>query len=200
LESVPLEITTESLYPQNTGSTVKRKPLPTTTQKNDSSPETSSILTGVVNSSLSNHTPPTALTSALSSSLNAASATALEPTKGIGHIITTGLKTSLTFTNGLALGFHNVPALYNDSTIHPSPIISGVKSGLMATGKGFGYGLYNGTRKEGAVGFLKGVGKGIGGVVCKTSAGACGVPGYAFIGVYKEVLKVRRGRGGGKTG
>jgi hypothetical protein len=65
----------------------------------------------------------------------------------------------------------------------------------MATGKGFGYGLYNGARKEGAVGFLKGVGKGIGGVVCRTSAGACGVPGYAFMGVYKEILKVRRGEG-----
>jgi hypothetical protein len=202
-ESVPSEIT-ELLYPQSTGSTVKRKALPTSNRKDNSSPETSSIFTGVANSSLSNHAPPTA--SASASSLNAASAIALESTKGIGHIITTSLKTPLTFTNGLTLGFHNLPTLYSDSTVRPSPTISGVKSGLVAAGKGFGYGLsdgltglvtqpYNGARKEGAVGFMKGVGKGISGVVCKTSAGACGIPGYAFMGVYREILKVGKAEG-----
>lgn len=79
-----------------------------------------------------------------------------------------------------------------------------MKSGLVAAGKGFGYGLYdgltglvtqpyNGAKKEGAVGFLKGFGKGLGGVVFKPSTGACGVPGYAFMGVYKSLMQVGKG-------
>jgi hypothetical protein len=200
-ESLTSEITTtNSLCPQSTGSTVKRKPLPTTSQNNNGSVETGSISTVGANSSLSNHATPTAS----SSSLNAASAIALESTKGIGRIMTTGLKTPITFTNGLARGFHNVPTLYGDDTVRQEAKIDGVKSGLVAAGKGFGYGLYdgltglvtqpyNGARKEGAVGFLKGVGKGIGGVVFKPSAGACGVPGYAFMGVYKSIVKLGKG-------
>jgi hypothetical protein len=202
-ESATLEITTtESLYAQSTGSIVKRKPLPTSSKKGDGNLETGSISTEGANPSLLNHAPPTAPAS--SSSLNAAGAIALESTKGIGRIMTAGLKTPVTFTNGLARGFHNVPTLYGDDTVRTEAKIDGVKSGLVAAGKGFGYGLYdgltglvtqpyNGARKEGAVSFLKGVGKGIGGVVFKPSAGACGVPGYAFMGVYKSIVKLGKG-------
>ncbi len=68
-----------------------------------------------------------------------------------------------------------------------------------------------GAQDEGVVGFLKGVGKGVGGVVLKpaagmqlltcmtnfmntvryTSLGACGVPAYAFMGLYKELQKLQ---------
>lgn len=85
--------------------------------------------------------------------------------------------------------------------------------------KGFGYGLYDGisglvtqpvdgARSEGVVGFVKGVGKGLSGVVLKPSAGklfsihifsrllttlvaVLGVPGYTYKGVYKELRKSR---------
>jgi hypothetical protein len=202
-ESITPEITTtDSIQAQNTGSTMKRKTLSITSKKDDSSLETSSISTGGINSSTSNYA--TTIPTSSSSSLNAASAIALESTKGIGRIMTTGLKTPVTFTNGLARGFYNVPTLYGDDTVRTEAKIDGVKSGLIAAGKGFGYGLYdgltglvtqpyNGARKEGAVGFLKGVGKGIGGVVFKPSAGACGVPGYAFMGVYKSIVKLGKG-------
>lgn len=204
-ESVMSEITTaDSLHAQSTGSTGKGKPLSTSCRKGDGSLETGSISAGGANSSISNHATPTAS----SSSLNAAGAVALESTKGVARIMTAGLKTPVTFTNGLARGFHNVPTLYGDDTVRPEAEINGVKSGLVAAGKGFGYGLYdgltglvtqpyNGARKEGAVGFLKGLGKGIGGVVFKPSAGACGVPGYAFMGVYKSLMKI--GQGGKAT-
>lgn len=32
-------------------------------------------------------------------------------------------------------------------------------------------------------------------MVCKTSVGACGIPGYDFIGVYREILKDGKGEG-----
>jgi hypothetical protein len=201
--SVTSEITaTEPQYAQSTSSTVKRKPLSMTSRKDDSSLETVSVSLRGANPSIPDYTPP----STSSSSLNAAGAIALESSKGVGRIMGAGLKTPVTFTNGLARGFHNVPTIYGDDTVRPEAKIDGVKSGLVAAGKGFGYGLYdgltglvtqpyNGAKKEGAVGFLKGFGKGLGGVVFKPSAGACGVPGYAFMGVYKSLMKVgKRGK------
>jgi hypothetical protein len=199
--SVISEITaTEPQYAESTSSTVKRKPLSVTSRKDDGSLETGSVSSRGTNPSNPNHTPP--LTSF--SSLNAAGAIALESTKGVGRIMGAGLKTPVTFTNGLARGFHNVPTIYGDDTVRAEAKIDGVKSGLLAAGKGFGYGLYdgltglvtqpyNGAKKEGAIGFLKGFGKGLGGVVFKPSAGACGVPGYAFMGVYKSLMQVGKG-------
>ncbi|RDL38700.1 uncharacterized protein BP5553_03040 [Venustampulla echinocandica] len=172
----------------------------TSSQNGDEKSEKGSISAGITNPSVSDHATPRTS----SSSMNAAGAVALESTKGVGRIMSAGLKTPVTFTNGLARGFHNVPNLYNDDTVRPEAKIDGVKSGLVAAGKGFGHGLYdgltglvtqpyNGAKKDGAVGFLKGVGKGLGGVVFKPSAGACGVPGYAFMGVYKSLMKLRKG-------
>ena len=48
---------------------------------------------------------------------------------------------------------------------------------------------YQGAKKEGAGGFLKGVGKGIAGVPIKTLAGVWAVPGYTFKGIYQELQK-----------
>jgi hypothetical protein len=36
-----------------------------------------------------------------------------------------------------------------------------------------------------------GLGKGIGGAICKPAAGAVGVPAYAFKGIYEEVQSMR---------
>lgn len=44
-----------------------------------------------------------------------------------------------------------------------------------------------GAKKEGGAGFLKGIGRGIAGVVVKPGAGIYGLPGYAMKGIYKEV-------------
>jgi hypothetical protein len=195
---------TEPQYAPSRGSAEKGRHLSMTSRKDNGTLETGSVSSRGTNSSFHSHTP--AATS--SSPLNGAGVIALESTKGVGRIMGAGLKTPVTFTNGLARGFHNVPTLYGDETVRPEPKINGIKSGLVAAGKGFGYGLYdgltglvtqpyNGAKKEGAVGFLKGFGKGLGGVVFKPSAGACGVPGYAFMGVYKSLMKV--GTGGKAT-
>jgi len=126
--------------------------------------------------------------------------TLLSTKKGVPRIIGAGLKSPMSFTYNLARGFHNTPKLWKDETVRPAEMITGFGSGLKAAGIGLGYGLYdgisglvtqpmNGAKQDGAVGFLKGFGKGIGGVVCKPAAGACGVPGYAFMGIYKEIQR-----------
>jgi hypothetical protein len=93
-----------------------------------------------------------------------------------------GLSVPMDFANNLAQGFHNVPKLYQDHTVRPHETVTGMKSGLQAAGRDFGHGVYdgvtgvitqpvNGAKEEGALGFLKGVGKGIGGLVLKPTAG-----------------------------
>jgi hypothetical protein len=86
------------------------------------------------------------------------------------------------FTLGLAQGFHNAPKLYGDDTVRDPENITGFHSGLKAAGKGLGLGLYDGisglvtqpirgAKEDGTAGFLKGIGKGLGGVVLKGGAG-----------------------------
>lgn len=86
------------------------------------------------------------------------------------------------FTLSLAQGFHNAPRLYGDNTVRPLERITGFHSGLKAAGRGLGLGLYDGVsglvtqplqgaREQGASGFFKGFGKGIGGIVLKGGAG-----------------------------
>lgn len=84
--------------------------------------------------------------------------------------------------SNIAQGFHNVPKLYQDHTVRPHENVTGIKSGLKAAGKDFTHGIYDGVTgvvtqpvhgamEEGPVGFLKGVGKGLGGLVLKPTAG-----------------------------
>jgi hypothetical protein len=90
----------------------------------------------------------------------------------------------MNFCLGLAKGFRNIPKLYNDDTVRPAEKITGISSGLKVAGKEFGLGLYDGisglvtqplkgAEKEGAAGLVKGVGKGIGGIMTKPAAGEC---------------------------
>ncbi|RDW73139.1 putative glucosyl glucuronosyl protein [Coleophoma cylindrospora] len=121
--------------------------------------------------------------------------------KGISRIVGAGLKSPMDFTLGLARGFHNAPKLYGDDTVRPQEKVTGFQSGLKAAGKEFGYGFYDGisglvtqplrgAEKEGAAGLLKGIGKGIAGVVLKPGAAIWGLPGYTFMGIHKEVRKL----------
>ena len=124
--------------------------------------------------------------------------TALGAGKGVSRIVGAGLKSPMDFTLGLAKGFHNAPKLYGDSSVRKADKITGFQSGLRAAGKvfspegevssstncaqEFGYGFYDGisglvtqpfegAKKEGIAGLIKGFGKGIGGVVLKPGAG-----------------------------
>ena len=107
---------------------------------------------------------------------------AMEAGRGISNIVTTGAKTPMNFCLGLARGFRNAPKLYNDDTVRPQEKVTGLASGLKVAGKEFGFGLFDGitglitqpmrgAEKEGGVGLIKGIGKGIGGLVLKPSSG-----------------------------
>ncbi|KAN0094046.1 glycosyltransferase family 1 protein [Hyaloscypha variabilis] len=126
---------------------------------------------------------------------------ATRATKGAARIVVAGLKSPMDFTLGIARGFHNAPKLYGDDTVRPQAKVTDFQSGLKAAGKEFGYGFYDGitglvtqplrgAEKEGAAGLLKGIGKGIGGLVLKPGAAIWGLPGYAFMGVNKEIQKL----------
>ncbi|OBT44690.1 hypothetical protein VE00_04443 [Pseudogymnoascus sp. WSF 3629] len=126
---------------------------------------------------------------------------AIGASKGISRVVGAGMKSPMDFTLGLARGFHNAPKLYGDDTVRPQERVTGFQSGLRAAGKGFGYGFYDGisglvtqpmkgAEKEGAAGFLKGIGRGIGGLVLKPGAAIWGLPGYTMMGLHKEVRKM----------
>lgn len=103
----------------------------------------------------------------------------------------------------IAQGFHNAPRLYGDTTVRTPPRVSGIQSGLRAAGSEFTYGIYDGVtglflqpyhgaRENGALGFVQGVGKGIGGFVLKDLAAIIGPFGYTMKGVHKEIIKGRQ--------
>lgn len=124
--------------------------------------------------------------------------TALGTTKSVARIVEAGIKSPMDFTHSLAKGFHNAPKLYGDETVRKSEPITDLKSGLLAAGKEFGFGFYDGitglvtqpvhgAKKDGALGFLKGIGKGFGGIVLKPGAAVFGITGYTMKGLYKEL-------------
>ena len=103
----------------------------------------------------------------------------------------------------VAQGFHNAPRLYGDTTVRPPPRVSGIQSGLRAAGSEFAFGIYDGVtglflqpyhgaQKNGALGFVQGIGKGFGGFVLKDLAAIIGPFGYTLKGVHKEIIKNRQ--------
>ncbi len=126
--------------------------------------------------------------------------TALDTGKGLRKIVGAGFSSPMDFTMGLTKGFHNAPKLYGDETVRKQAPVTDFRSGLSAATREFGYGMYDGitglvtqpargAAKEGAAGFIKGLGKGIGGIALKPGAAIFGIPGYTMKGVYKEMQK-----------
>ncbi|PQE09687.1 Glycosyltransferase family 28 domain-containing protein [Rutstroemia sp. NJR-2017a BBW] len=116
------------------------------------------------------------------------------PTKGLGRIVVASLSAPRDLTLALTKGFHNAPKIYGDEELRQPPVVVGLKSGMMAAGKGLATGLYDGlsgfvmqpvkgAKEIGLSGFAKGMGKGIGGLICKPCAG------YALEGIHVELKK-----------
>ncbi|KAH8429328.1 glycosyltransferase [Aspergillus melleus] len=119
--------------------------------------------------------------------------------KSMGRILGRGFRSPLDFTMGISKGFRNIPRAYGDTTREVDRI-TGFHSGIRTASKELGLGFYDGItgivtqpirglRQEGLSGFVKGVGRGIGGVVFKPGAAIWAVPAYTFQGVYEEVQK-----------
>ncbi|KAH6880621.1 hypothetical protein B0T10DRAFT_518931 [Thelonectria olida] len=121
--------------------------------------------------------------------------------KGLRRFAKTLVQSPMEVSMGVSKGLHNLPKLWGDDTVRSQAQVSDFTSGAKAAGKEFGLGFYDGVtglftqpwkgaQKQGASGFLKGIGKGMGGFVAKPSAGVFGVPGYVMKGVHKEVQKL----------
>ena len=128
-----------------------------------------------------------------------------DATLDTGHfahsMVATGLRVPVSFFYNLANGFHNAPSfLLNDDTVRRRDNITGLGSGAKVASKEVVFGIFDGVtglvtqpywgaQKDGVVGFGKGVGKGVGGLVFKTGAAAFGVMGYTLKGVEKQFEK-----------
>ncbi|KAJ5917147.1 hypothetical protein N7466_010701 [Penicillium verhagenii] len=99
----------------------------------------------------------------------------------------------------LSKGFHNAPRLYNDQTVTDTPKVHSFRSGFRAAGKEFTDSFYHGItglvthprrgfKENGAKGMMKGVGKGLGGIVFKPPAGLWGLAGYPLTGIRRTLL------------
>ena len=118
--------------------------------------------------------------------------------KGFYKMSNVGIKSPMEFTLGLARGFHNAPRLYNDETVRPVEKVTSLSSGIKVAANEVRYGLsdgitglvkhpMSGAKKEGAAGFFKGIGKGVGGLILKPGAAFWGIPAYTSQGLYKEL-------------
>ncbi|KAJ4991010.1 glycosyltransferase family 28 domain-containing protein [Stagonosporopsis vannaccii] len=124
---------------------------------------------------------------------------AVDTGKGLARIVGAGFKSPMEFSLNVAKGFHNVPKLYGGE-VRKVDNVTDFKSGLTTAAKQFGFGLYDGitgivtdpykgAKKEGGVGFVKGVGRGIFSVPFRVMGGAWAIPGYAMKGLYQEMIK-----------
>lgn len=127
--------------------------------------------------------------------------TGVHTSKGFGRIVKAAVQSPMDLSMSITEGFHNAPKLWGDDTVRPQQQVNDFKSGAKAVGKEFVFGWYDGVtglvtqpwkgaQKEGTSGFLKGIGKGIGGFLTKPGAALFGIPGYMMKGVHKEVQKL----------
>ncbi|KAK1832819.1 glycosyltransferase family 28 domain-containing protein [Podospora conica] len=126
---------------------------------------------------------------------------AIGASDSVANIVGTGMKMPMNVCMGLARGFRNAPRLYNDESVRPTEKVTDFASGLRVAGKEFGLGFYDGlsglvthplkgAEKEGGRGLLKGIGKGIGGLVLKPAAAIWALPAYTMQGVHAEVRNI----------
>ncbi|KAJ4366244.1 hypothetical protein N0V83_007880 [Neocucurbitaria cava] len=124
---------------------------------------------------------------------------AVDTGKGLARIVGAGFRSPMDFSLNIAKGFHNVPKLYG-AEVRPVDKVTDLQSGLRTAAKEFGFGLYDGitgivtdpykgAKKEGGIGFVKGVGRGLFSVPFRVMGGAWSVPGYAMKGLYQEMIK-----------
>ena len=104
----------------------------------------------------------------------------------------------------MARGAHNLPSLWGDRTVRQQKKVTGLGSGVKEGVKELALGLSDGVsgifvqpvigfKEDGALGLVKGVGKGLLGTPVKFFAAASGVVGYPLQGLDVAVGKVVKG-------
>ncbi|KAL4724951.1 hypothetical protein ACLX1H_008398 [Fusarium chlamydosporum] len=116
---------------------------------------------------------------------------------GVERTATAIAKAPVDLSMALAQGFHNAPRLYGDNTVRRPIRVTGFHSGLRAAGHEFAYGIYDGftgvvrlpirgAKENGPIGFVKGTGMGLTGLVLKNLSAVVGPIGYTLKGVVKQ--------------
>ncbi|EHA54186.1 glycosyltransferase family 28 domain-containing protein [Pyricularia oryzae 70-15] len=138
------------------------------------------------------------------SSGSAGGAAMMSAAGGVGSMVGVVTKGTLVDTPlALAEGLRNIPKLYGEEVKNHGQV-KGVGSGSVVAAKNFGHGFYDGltgfvtqpykgAKEEGALGFLKGAGKGTAGLIVKPGSAMLGLMAYPAQGVYKSI-RAARGR------
>ncbi|KAH8893855.1 UDP-Glycosyltransferase/glycogen phosphorylase [Thozetella sp. PMI_491] len=125
--------------------------------------------------------------------------------KSIGGFAPTALKGMMVdIPVAITEGLRSIPSHYGDE-VRDHGKVNGIRSGATVAGKNFAWGFwdglsdlvvqpYRGAAKEGAVGALKGVGKGVVGLTTKTGAGMFGLLAYTSAGISKSVRSALHSR------
>jgi hypothetical protein len=138
--------------------------------------------------------------------------------KSLGSFVPTALK-GMTVDIPLAMteGLRNIPQLHGEEPRDHGPVTD-IKSGFAVAGKGFMWGMteamsdivvkpFQGMQQDGAIGAVKGVGKGMSNMVLKSGHAMFGVLIYPSAGIAKSlhasihsrtrksIVKARRGEG-----
>ncbi|KAJ4197062.1 hypothetical protein NW767_009307 [Fusarium falciforme] len=118
--------------------------------------------------------------------------------KSFGRVGSTALKGMVVdIPMALTEGMRTVPHLYGSDVRDHGPVTD-AKSGMVVGGKTFAWGFidglsdvvmepYRGAKKEGAMGAVKGIGKGAMNLVTKSGAGMFGVLAYPSAGISKSL-------------
>ncbi|KAK7428956.1 hypothetical protein QQZ08_004573 [Neonectria magnoliae] len=123
--------------------------------------------------------------------------------RGVGRTATAIAKAPADLSLALAQGFHNAPRLYGDDTVRRTPRVTGFRSGLRAARFEFLYGVYDGftgvvrlpvrgARDNSVIGFVKGVGMGLTGLILKNLAAIVGPVGFTLKGLVKQAGRHKR--------
>lgn len=116
--------------------------------------------------------------------------------KTTGALIRMPMRLHLAVTQG----FHNAPRLYGDETVRRPQRVTGFHSGVRAGRDEFVYGIrdgvsglwmqpFRGVQQSGVLGFVRGIGFGIGGFVLKDIAAIVGPGAYIMKGLDEEYMK-----------
>eukprot|EP01053_Blabericola_migrator_P002393 Blabericola_migrator_1__2392@NODE_1671_length_4044_cov_226_150616_g1085_i0_p1_GENE_NODE_1671_length_4044_cov_226_150616_g1085_i0NODE_1671_length_4044_cov_226_150616_g1085_i0_p1_ORF_typecomplete_len899_score133_52Glyco_transf_28/PF03033_20/5_4e36UDPGT/PF00201_18/1_8e27ATG_C/PF09333_11/8e03ATG_C/PF09333_11/1e03ATG_C/PF09333_11/2e11Glyco_tran_28_C/PF04101_16/1_2e07VPS13_C/PF16909_5/0_0029_NODE_1671_length_4044_cov_226_150616_g1085_i011483844 len=129
-----------------------------------------------------------------------------DTSRGAGKAVSASVKAPAKFALRVTRGLHNAPRLYGDTTVRETEKIVNFRVGLRVAGKEFIYGLQDGVsglvtqplrgaRSKGPSGFVKGVGRGLGGLIFKPGAGLLALIAYPAQGMYMEYRRFRHGKG-----
>lgn len=153
---------------------------------------------------LRNNTEIASLASSNNSSVeNIAQELAEKTGKGFAKSGQALAKVPMDLSLAIAQGFHNAPRLYGDTTVRPTARVTGFHSGLRAAGEELVFGVYDGVtglvlqpyhgaKLRGTLGFLTGLGKGLGGFVLKDFSALIAPVAYTSKGIHKELTKGRQ--------